>query len=648
MTQRSSVLRYRNLPARSAVSLAALALACSDANDISAIQADPAPVDTTLPAQPALPAEPDPAQVDALAEALDISAHLPFSASPPADEERFLSMRDGVRLAASLWFPADVARDVAELPTVYIDEWYSRSDEAVGHPVQRWLDAGFVVAIVDARGYGASFGAQSAFMTSEARADQVEVLRWLTSQPWSNGQVAVNGLSLSGALAGVMTGSGSGDLHAAVIRAADFDQYAHNLFPGGAPNVNMIGGFAGFTQKMRGQACVDDVAACSSSGVLGLAVDTDFSLLQAAFRDHAANADGSALFTSEHRDDVVGSGDWDDMLPREHARVRVPTRVVASWVDGLTADSALLRYASHPNTPTQVVIGAQTHSNGLDGDPFSRTPFRPARPSAVESYTDDVTFVRNVLSGEPIERSIRYLVLGTDTWLTTPVWPPAGVEFDELTLTRAALTAAGAASVEGAVEYRVDPATSGGHHDRWVSQRGLPIHYGDRRRAPGRFLSFDAAPVDADVELAGAAELCLVMSSDQPDGVVIAYLEDVAPDGRVTYLTEGELRLLHRATRGEPCDPAPGTDRSFERADAAPVVPGQRMHVEVSLANVAARIARGHHLRLSLAGADAGTFATLSEVPATWEVSVGGSDGSTLRIPTRPWSAPDEEANATD
>ncbi len=637
MTQRSFFfLRFRNLPARCAVGLAALALACSNANDISTIDADPLPSDATLPAEPA---EPDPAQVDAVAEALDISAHLPFWASPPADDELFLSMSDGVRLAASLWFPEGAARDIAALPTVYIDEWYGRSDEAVGHPVQSWLEAGFAVAIVDARGYGASFGAQSAFMTAEARADQVEVLRWLASRPWSNGQVVVSGLSLSGALAGVMTGSGSRDLQAAVIRATDFDQYTENLFPGGAPNVNMIGGFAGFTQKMRGQACVDDVAACSSSGVLPIAADTDFSLLQAAFRDHAANADGNALLASEYSDDVVGSGGWADMRPSEHASVRVPTRVVASWVDGLTADSALLRYASHPNTPTQVVIGAQTHSNGLDGDPFSRTPFRPARPSAVESYMDDVLFVKSVLSGEPIERSIRYLVLGADTWLTTPVWPPAGVELERLTLAPSVLAAAGALSVEGAIEYRVDPATSGGRHNRWVSQRGLPIHYGDRRRAPGSFLSFDAAPVDADVELAGAAELCLVMSSDQPDGVVIAYLEDVSPDGRVTYLTEGELRLLHRATRGEPCDPAPGTDRSFARADAAKVVPGQRMRLEIPLANVAARIARGHHVRLSLAGADAGTFATLSDVPATWDVTVGGADGSTLHLPLRPWSA---------
>lgn len=628
---------------RSLASLAALALACSEASDVSRIDAEPAASDSaaTDDAAPANeppaagPDELDQTQIDAMAESLDVLVmNLPFFEVPPADTDLLLPMRDGVQLAANLWFPEGASRDEASLPTVYVDEWYGRDEEAAGHSIQLWRDAGFVVAVVDARGYGASFGSQPAFMTPEARADQVEVLRWLAAQPWSNGHVAVVGLSLSGALAGVMTGSGSSELHAAVIRAADFDQYATNLFPGGVPNANMIGAFAGFTHAMRGQACLANVLACADSGVQPLSFDADLSLLQAAFRDHAGNADGDGLFSAEFSDDAIGSGAWPDMTPREHASVRVPARVVASWVDGLTADSALMRYASHPNTPMQVVIGTQTHTNGLDGDPFARVPFQAARPSAAQSYADDITFVKNVLSGQTIGRSIRYRVMGTDTWRTTDVWPPSDVRLERLTLTPSTL-AAEPAPEASELSYRVDPATSSGQHNRWASQRGAPIHYGDRRRAPGAFLSFDGQPVNADVEIAGAAELCLVMSSDRADGIVIAYLEDVAPDGRVTYLSEGELRLLHRATRRPACDAAPGVDRSFERADAAPVLPGERMQLEIPMANVAARIARGHRLRLSLAGVDAGTFATLTDAPATWSVTVGGPGASTLHVPLR-------------
>jgi uncharacterized protein len=647
MTHTTSTRPYRMFRTLRAVSLATLALACSEADDISSIVAEPDPeAAPSLPPEaddapavdeaPLAPPELEQAEIDAMADSVEVFlANMPFLEVPPVNEAIFVSMSDGVRLAANLWFPDAEPRDAASLPTIYVDEWYGRGDEALGHPIQLWLEAGFAVAIVDARGYGASFGSQPAFMSKRASADQVEVLRWLASQPWSNGQVAVVGLSLSGALAGVMTGSGSADLRAAVIRAADFDQYANNLFPGGVPNENMIGGFAGLTHEMRGLACIDDLAACSLLGVQPVAADTDFSLLQAAFRDHAGNADGDDLFEAIHHDDAIGGGRWTDMLPREHANVRVPERVRASWVDGLTADSALLRFASHPNTPMQVIIGTETHSGGLDGDPFARTPFGPAQPDAHETYGDDIGFLKSVLSGEPIARSIRYRVMGTDTWRTSDAWPPSGTELRDLALSPSALTAK-PAPAESEIEYRVDPATSSGRHNRWASQRGAPIHYGDRRRAPGTFLSFDAPPAEGDVELAGAPELCLVMSTDQPDGVVIAYLQDVGPDGRVTYLTEGELRLMHRATRGEPCDPSVGADRSFERGDATPVVPGERMRLEIPLANIAARIPRGHHLRLSLAGADAGTLPMLTDVPAAWRVLVGGRNGSLLRVPTRP------------
>jgi uncharacterized protein len=183
----------------------------------------------------------------------------------------------------------------------------------------------------------------------------------------------------------------------------------------------------------------------------------------------------------------------------------------------------------------------------------------------------------------------------------------------------------------------VDLAATSGKFNRWASQRGGAIFYGDRRTLPGHRISFDAAPATTDQELVGSPELCLVMSTDRPDGLVIAYLEDVTPDGRVTYLTEGLLRLIHRKTAGAPCDAAPGAARSFDRAEGAPVVPGETMAIELPLLPVAALIETGHHLRLSLAGTDAGWFESLTDTPANWALSYGGARPSTLMLPMRPW-----------
>jgi hypothetical protein len=65
----------------------------------------------------------------------------------------------------------------------------------------------------------------------------------------------------------------------------------------------------------------------------------------------------------------------------------------------------------------------------------------------------------------------------------------------------------------------------------------------------GKRLAFQGSQLDRDLELVGSPEVCVALRSNQPDGIVIAYLEDVAPDGRLTYLTEGELRPGARPTR---------------------------------------------------------------------------------------------------
>jgi uncharacterized protein len=579
--------------------------------------------------------EPDPqVDLDALAKSPAVQAlNMPFGDVPAADESRHVMMSDGVRLAVSLFRP----QRTSPAPVIYIDSWYGRAMEATMEAIALYRAAGFVVAIGDSRGFGASFGAQEGLMTERAKQDQVEMISWLAGQPWSNGSVAVAGLSLSATLGDVAVASGAPALKAAIIRAADFDEYAQNLFPGGVPNVNMLEGIAGFVGMSRFEPCVADLAACAELGFSPVDGDADFRLFQAAARDHQASVDGGELTRALFRDDRAGTRTFDDMSPIAHLpsidRARIPARVSASWTDGATAAGALARFTGAPSSPMEVVIGATTHSGGLHTDPFARQPFQAARPSAGQQFAADVAFVQRVLSGAPVGRSVSYLVLGTDTWKTTAAWPPPDVQQSLLPLGRGSL---GRSESSNTVSYVVDQGASSGAFNRWASQRNGPVHYGDRRLAPGARLTFDAAPVASDRELVGAPEVCLVMSVDQPDGVVIAYLEDVAPDGRVTHLTEGELRLLHRRTQGASCDPAPGTRRSFARADAAPVVPGERMRIELPLLPTAAFIGRGHHLRLTLAGADAGTFAPVTETPPTWTV-VTGAGGSTLTVPLRPW-----------
>ncbi len=63
-----------------------------------------------------------------------------------------------------------------------------------------------------------------------------------------------------------------------------------------------------------------------------------------------------------------------------------------------------------------------------------------------------------------------------------------------------------------------------------------------------RLLTYTGPALTSDTEITGQPIVKLRVASTHTDGNFIVYLEDVAPDGRVTYLTEGELRALQPKT----------------------------------------------------------------------------------------------------
>ena len=629
--------------AANAVALA-LAVACGDGTDLVSGEAEAEgghAYDATAVARSAeLRRDPSPTpdytteELAQLAQSAEVKAQLePFANAPRPNRQLHVAMQDGTRIALSLYYPVGFDPETSrDAPSVYSETWYTRAKESTGQAVELYRQAGFVVAIADPRGFAASFGSQDGYLTEQQRSDQRELIAWLATQPWSNGKVAGIGVSVSAMLTELVLASGAPALQAGIVRETEWDQYSDNLFPGGVPNPRMHHLVTEIYGWMRGDACVADLAACSQMGIPSVDGDADFTLLQAALRDHQANIAPDALSSVVFRDDKVGSSGFDSDSACAHQeelrRYAVPARVVASWLDGTTARSALARYNALPDVPMQVTIAPTTHLGGLRADPFEHEAFTPASP--VQSFADDIAFLKRTLSGERVQRKVDYYVLGADAWKTTDVWPPRGVQEQTLSLSLRHLTRE-PTSRSHELQYTVDPQSSTGIYNRWYSQDNHAIYYGDRRFAPGSRLSFDSAPQHTDRELVGSAELHLAMRSDQTDGAVFAYLEDVAPDGRVTYLTEGVLRLLHRKT-------VHAAEHSYNRADAAPVTPGELMQVEIALQPVAAKIARGHRVRLSLTGADADSFQPLSDVPANWSILTGGAQGSKLTLPMRDWS----------
>jgi predicted acyl esterase len=83
----------------------------------------------------------------------------------------------------------------------------------------------------------------------------------------------------------------------------------------------------------------------------------------------------------------------------------------------------------------------------------------------------------------------------------------------------------------------------------------------------------------------------------------------VDENGRVTYVTEGQLRAIHRKVSDEtPPYKLQVPYHSFKKKVAIPLVPGEIAEITFGLLPTSALIRKGHRIRLGIAGHDEGTF----------------------------------------
>ena len=241
----------------------------------------------------------------------------------------------------------------------------------------------------------------------------------------------------------------------------------------------------------------------------------------------------------------------------------------------------------------------------------------------------------------PIESGIRYYTMGEGQWHDTKVWPPQG--FDRATrlyfTENHALSPRPPATVSASDIYPVNFTASTGKQDRWTTELNLDILYPDRSSEDGKLLVYTGAPLATDVEISGSPVVVLKVASTVTDGAFFAYLEDIAPDGRVTYLDEGELRAINRKQMDPHKRPynSPGSASSSSRRDAQPLVPGEPAELKIGMWPTSILLRKGHQIRIALAGADAGTFRRYPPVgDVTWTVFRQSTLASYVELPMRP------------
>ncbi len=514
----------------------------------------------------------------------------------------YVPTRAGTRLAMDLFRPTRQGKVETEpLPVVWTANRYRRAVVEEGKlytwpDMDPWLGElirhGYVAAVVDVRGSGASFGRFQGMFNRQETQDSYDVTEWLGTQPWSNGKVGMFGRSYLAITQYMVASLAPPHLVAIFPEVGLTDQYAL-LWHGGIFHHGLIEGWTDRIRKIDIETPAPPV-----DGPEGEA------LLRAAIEDHRGNLDMAAFAEGlPFRDSVdpkTGIRPWLEWSPityrKDIERSGVAIYHLAGWFDRYVRDQ-LLFYRNLKN-PQRITIGPWSHvqDHGLD--------------SAAEHLRFYDYWLKGIDKGVMKGDPVRYYVMGKG-WRSARQWP-----LPEEKRTPYYFAADGRLTLEAPREGRdtwtVDYSASVAPAPRWST---APTWAEDLSANDAKGITYTTAPLPADVEVTGHPVVRLWLSAEVPDADLFVYLEEVDTKGASHYVTEGALRASHRATAD------PGYDylgmpwhRSFA-ADVAALPKGEPVELSFDLFPTSNLFDAGHRIRVTVTGADRANATTPEHTP---------------------------------
>lgn len=527
----------------------------------------------------------------------------------------YLPMSDGVKIAVDVMLP-EPSRTDERMPAIVemTRGWRAEMNGDLSQRIIAAVARRYAYVILDERGTGASYGTWPYPWSARALADYEEVVDWIVQQYWSNGRVGATG----DVSAQLLAARGHPAVRAAVSTFSDYDLYTDILFPGGIFSEGAISVWSAFAQSLD----QNEYPGEPNRHVKRVDEDRNGAMLAEAVAEHAANGDiYDALRQVTYRDEVSPLGiTLDELSVHSTSGELEATNAAiyswASWMDHATAHAAISRFRTLDN-PQEVTIGAWPNGGWENADPFAEEGTAPS-PVVDTQWWEVLNYMDRYLKGDGSDGSdkiLYYYTMGAEEWKSTTVWPVPGTTIEPWYLDAGnLLTPAASTGSSGSDLYTVDFTATSGETTRWHTAVSGAVRYPDRAGEDQKLLTYTSAPLEEDLEITGYPVVTLYVRSTHADGTFFAYLEDVDESGRVTYLTEGQLRALHR--RVSPQVPPYEVSipyHSFEVEDAAPMTPGAVTELTFGMHPTSVVLRAGHRIRVAIAGADNGLFPRIPE-----------------------------------
>jgi putative CocE/NonD family hydrolase len=572
-----------------------------------------------------------------------------------AYSSRYLTMRDGVKIAVDLYLPRNQPPD-QKLPTLVEQTRYMRAYDitppyerfagGIDPDIEYFVEHGYAYVLLDVRGSGASFGSRAQEWSPDEIRDAGEVVDWIIRQPWSNGKVGGTGVSYGGTSAEFLLVNKHPAVKAVAPCDSLFDTYSDMIEPGGVyyKSINELWGAytTAIDLNQFGEKYLNSFERQVFRGVRPVDEDRDGSLRAAAIREHARNYDLiSYLRNVTYRDDSAPGAYAADVpspfrFQRQIQDSGAAIYGLAGWYDGAFPSAVVNRFMTLKNPGSRLILGPWSHYGSKNQSPWSTHDSFDKNGELLRFFDYYLKGIDNSINRD---QPVRYYTVGEERWKTADTWPPKGTKPSTWYF-----AAGGTLNNKPPTDkiakdaYRVEPNATTGNATRWNSMVYIDrrdINYGDRAGQDRKLLTYTSQPLAESMEVTGQPTITLYVSSSANDGTFFVYLEDVDEQGHVTYVTEGMLRALHRKLSHEtPPYQTLGPYHTFQRADGMPLVPGQVAELSFDLFPISYLFRKGHSVRVALAGADSDHFTSVPAEPAALEFYRSKINASHLILPS--------------
>ena len=536
---------------------------------------------------------------------------------------QYLTMRDGIKIAIDILRPTKDGKVAEEpLPVIWTHTRYRRAVIYEGKVRSRadesMIKRGYVLAVADVRGSGASFGSWQGIWTKEESQDAYEITEWLAAQPWCNGNIGMMGGSYLGITQLMAAGTNPPHLKAIFPAVALFDVYPVG-FHGGVFYDDLIRHWSELTRIMD----TESVAAPVDG-------DEDQTLLKEAVKEHLSSRSLleiiSPLQFRNSRDEVTGVLPYYEWHPaafvKEINQSRVPMYLWCGWFDSFTKDGFLM-YRNFKN-PRKMAIGASSHA---PRDPeISRQTYAVA---AVEQLRWFDYWLKGIDNGIMDEPPIMYHVMKSpknNEWKSANQWTlpnemptryyfHAGPSGSVRSINDGKLITEMPQSESGKDDYTVDYATTTGEATRWDNAVGGEFEYPDMTQNDEKALTYTTDELAEDVEVTGHPVVHLWIGSTAKDGDFFVYLEEVDAEGKSHYISEGTLRASHRALHKPYYDNLGLPFHRSHKEDVAELIPGDPVELALDLLPTSNIFNAGNRIRITVTCADKDNASTPKLTP---------------------------------